>query len=148
LEIDREVAARREYELRLEVSLRRELENSLQQDLGEVRAQLGSLRKEMAEHWNGELRLERFALRAESTRLTGDRQVLEQQAGRIGLESSENGGRALEAAGAQSYRGGPVPVDRGTPVGQGDAGSPAGRWIQAVADPASGPGRQCRAGPA
>ncbi|MBO0882534.1 MAG: hypothetical protein J2P17_19815, partial [Mycobacterium sp.] len=112
LELDREVAARREYELRLEVSMRRELENSLQQDLGEVRAQLGSLRQELAERWNGELRLERFALRAESTRLTGgDRQLLEQQAGRIGLEGSENGGRALESVNAQSQRG---QVDGGT----------------------------------
>ncbi len=109
LEIDREVAARREYELRLEVSMRRELENGLQQDLSEVRAQLGSLRKELAERLNGELRLERFAVQAESTRLTGDRQVLEQQSGRIGLERSENGARALESA--QSYRG---PVDGGT----------------------------------
>jgi hypothetical protein len=88
LEIDREVAARREYELRLEVALRRELENHLKQDLGELRNQVGALRKEIAERWNGELRLERFALRAESTRLTGaDRQMLEQQAGRLGLEA-------------------------------------------------------------
>jgi hypothetical protein len=88
LEIDREVAARREYELRLEVALRRELENHLKKDLGDLQAQIGALRKEMAERWNGELRLERFALRAESTRLTGtDRQMLEQQAGRLGLES-------------------------------------------------------------
>lgn len=134
LEIDREVAARREYELRLEVALRRELENHLKQDLGELRAQVGALRKEIAERWNGELRLERFALRAESTRLTGsDRQMLEQQAGRLGLES--NGSRTEIAydleQGTSTLPANGRPPERATPP----ASPPAkGRSIEAPAN--------------
>lgn len=112
LEIDREVAARREYELRLEVAMRRELENHLKQDLGELRNELGTLRKEMAERWNGELRLERFALRAESTRLTGaDRQMLEQQADRLGLDKGSRTEISYDIEqGTSTLRTGPRPA--------------------------------------
>lgn len=71
LERERDSAALRERELAVEVRLRREIEDSLRGDLGGLRAEIAGLRQELAERWQGELRWERIALRAEATRLTG-----------------------------------------------------------------------------
>ncbi|CAN5309767.1 hypothetical protein BH20ACT5_BH20ACT5_04820 [soil metagenome] len=66
-----ELASRRESELRLEVQLRREIEGALRQDIAGLRADLGRLRSDILDRWDGELRVERVTLRTESTRITG-----------------------------------------------------------------------------
>ncbi len=71
LELQREVGKRREFELLTEVRLRREIETSLRADLGALRGDLDRLRHDILQRWDGELRVERIAVRAESTRFTG-----------------------------------------------------------------------------
>lgn len=71
LELEREVAKRHEYELRAEVRLRREVEGTLKEDLAAVRGDLDQLRHDILERWDGELRVERIAVRAESRRVSG-----------------------------------------------------------------------------
>lgn len=72
---DVELAPRREIELLTEVRLRREIESTLRDELGAVRAELQRVREDTArlrhdilERWDGELHVERIAVRAESTR--------------------------------------------------------------------------------
>lgn len=71
LELEREVATRREFELRTEVRLRREVEGGLREDVATLRGDLERLRRDILERWDGELRVERVAVRAESTRVSG-----------------------------------------------------------------------------
>ncbi len=71
LELEREVAKRRECELRTEVRLRREIEGVLREDMSAVQRDLTQLRHDILERWDGELRVERIAVRAESTRVSG-----------------------------------------------------------------------------
>lgn len=66
-----ELAQRREIELLTEVRLRREIEGGLRAELGAVREDLARLRHDILERWDGELRVERIAVRAESTRFSG-----------------------------------------------------------------------------
>lgn len=70
-ELELEVASRREFELRTEVTVRREIEGALREDLAAMRGDLDRLRHDILERWDGELRVERIAVRAESTRVTG-----------------------------------------------------------------------------
>ncbi|MBA3523176.1 MAG: hypothetical protein H0T85_01200 [Geodermatophilaceae bacterium] len=70
-ELEREVALRREAELNVEVRVRRELDAALREDIAGLRGDLLRLRQEIAERWDGELRVERVAVRAESTRVSG-----------------------------------------------------------------------------
>src|ERR671913_2375554 len=57
IELEREVAARREYELQLEVYLRRELERGLAEDVTALREELNRMRGEMIDRLDGELRM-------------------------------------------------------------------------------------------
>lgn len=80
-----EVAQRREVELLTEVRLRREIENALlghvsglREDMARMRADAARtredtqrLRADILERWDGELRVERIAVHAESTRFSG-----------------------------------------------------------------------------
>lgn len=66
-----ELAERREFELRTEVRLRREIEAALVEDMAALRGDLTRLRHDILERWDGELRVERVAVRAESTRVSG-----------------------------------------------------------------------------
>jgi hypothetical protein len=83
IELEREVAARREYELQLEVYLRRELERGLAEDVAALRDEVGRMRGEMMDRLDGELRMERI----ETTRLVGGSlRALQDEARRLGIE--------------------------------------------------------------
>ena len=69
LELERDIAARREHELALERELRREMQEDSRDELEAVRAELRSLRENLQKLFGGELLVERVALRAESTRV-------------------------------------------------------------------------------
>ncbi|MBA3250683.1 MAG: hypothetical protein H0T66_10365 [Geodermatophilaceae bacterium] len=80
-----ELAQRREVELLTEVRLRREIEGSLlagihalredmtrmRNDTARMREDTARLRHDILERWDGELHVERIAVRAESTRFSG-----------------------------------------------------------------------------
>ena len=68
-ELDREVAARREYELEVEAEARKRVEENSRADLAELRAELRGLRESLERLTGGEVLVERFALRAQSTRM-------------------------------------------------------------------------------
>jgi hypothetical protein len=87
IELERHVAGRREYELQLEVMLRREMERALRDELSELKTEVAGLRGDLAEKINGQLLLERIettrvfgsdleALQAEVRRLSGSHDVL------------------------------------------------------------------------
>ncbi|HEX4221469.1 MAG TPA: DUF6779 domain-containing protein, partial [Pseudonocardiaceae bacterium] len=73
LELEREVAARREYELEVEADTRRriaeETEESSRADIAALRAELHALRENLDRLTGGEVLVERIALRAQSTRM-------------------------------------------------------------------------------
>ena len=82
IELEKEVAARREYELQLEVYLRRELERGLAEDVAALRDEVGRMRGEMIDRLDGELRMERI----ETTRLIGGSlRALRDEARRLGI---------------------------------------------------------------
>ncbi len=69
LELEREVAARREYELEVEAEARKRVEEASRADLAELRTELRGLRESLERLNGGEVMVERFALRAQSTRM-------------------------------------------------------------------------------
>ncbi|MGH4023300.1 MAG: DUF6779 domain-containing protein [Pseudonocardiaceae bacterium] len=69
LELDREIAARREHELTVERELREEAERRERDELAALRGELQSLRETLRNLLGGDVLVERVALRAESTRL-------------------------------------------------------------------------------
>ncbi|QUQ69667.1 DUF6779 domain-containing protein [Kutzneria sp. CA-103260] len=69
LELEREVAARREYELEIEADTRRRVEEESREDLDALRGELRALRENLEALLGGEVLVERVALRAESTRM-------------------------------------------------------------------------------
>jgi hypothetical protein len=68
LELEREIAARREYELQLEQQIRAEAEEKSRQDVAALRDELRSLRQTLESLLGGEVLVERYAL-AQSTRM-------------------------------------------------------------------------------
>ncbi len=73
LELEREVAARREYELEVEADTRRriaqETQDSNRENVAALRAELRALRENLERLTGGEVLVERIALRAQSTRM-------------------------------------------------------------------------------
>lgn len=73
LELEREVAARREYELEVENQTRQRLAEEaradVRDDLAALRSEIASLKQNLETLFGGELLVERVALRAESTRM-------------------------------------------------------------------------------
>jgi hypothetical protein len=69
LELEREVAARREYELQVESEIRSKVENEARDDLADLRDELRSLRSALEGLLGGQVLVERYALHAESTRM-------------------------------------------------------------------------------
>jgi hypothetical protein len=125
IELEKEVAARREYELQLEVYLRRELERGLAEDVAALRDEIGRMRGEMIDRLDGELRMERI----ETTRLIGGSlRALRDEARRLGIgmpvppelagvvEAEPLGGHG-PANGSTEY---------GLSAGQPDVGAPFG----------------------
>lgn len=87
LELEREVAARREYELEIEAESRKRIQEESRDDLDALRDELRALRENLQALLGGEVLVERVALRAESTRMRslsdqsrlmaiGDRQII------------------------------------------------------------------------
>jgi hypothetical protein len=93
LELEREVAARREYELKLENQLRRETQEAMRAELdklradiaslaglrdqlsglGELHADMGRLRAELTEQLSSEMLVERIVMRTQSIRMPAER---------------------------------------------------------------------------
>ncbi|MCO1578974.1 hypothetical protein M8C13_24795 [Crossiella sp. SN42] len=69
LELECEVAARREYELDFEAKTRERIEAESRSDLDDLRKELRALRENLEALLGGEVLVERVALRAESTRM-------------------------------------------------------------------------------
>lgn len=69
LELEREIAARREHELQVETDVWRRVEDERQSDLAVLRAELQALRENLERLNSGEVLVERFALQARSTRM-------------------------------------------------------------------------------
>jgi len=110
IELERETAARREFELRVGLDLRRELEDGVRQYVDTLRDEVFALRQDVVERLDGELRVERVAWHGESTRLTG------------------GGTPALRgfADGPVRYPTGSVPAISGEPADRDSHSSPAG----------------------
>jgi hypothetical protein len=69
LELEREMAARREFEQEVEAAARQKVEAANREDLAELKAELRLLRENLERLNGGEVLVERFALRAQSTRM-------------------------------------------------------------------------------
>ncbi len=96
VQLSREVAARREADLNLEISLRREIEKMMTEHIGALRDEVAALRAEVVEKLGGELRLERI----ETTRLIGsDLEALQHEIRRL-AGSQESIGHAPSAVSA------------------------------------------------
>jgi hypothetical protein len=94
LELEREVAARREYELEIEAEARKRIQEEARDDLDALRDELRALRENLQALLGGEVLVERVALRAESTRMrsisdqsrlmaVGDRQIINTESERV-----------------------------------------------------------------
>jgi hypothetical protein len=80
LQLARDAAARRESELNLELSLRRELERVMASELGSLREEVAALRAEVMDKLGGQLRMERI----ETTRVIGsDLEALQNEIRRL-----------------------------------------------------------------
>ncbi|MFC0116171.1 DUF6779 domain-containing protein [Kibdelosporangium aridum] len=69
LELEREIAARREFELELEAEAKRKAEEQSRADIEALRNELGQLRETLQTLLGGEVLVERFALQAQATRM-------------------------------------------------------------------------------
>ena len=69
LELEREIAARREYELEVVAEAKRQAEAESRDDITALRGELQTLRQTLESLLGGEFLVERYALRAESTRM-------------------------------------------------------------------------------
>ncbi|WP_072475832.1 DUF6779 domain-containing protein [Amycolatopsis australiensis] len=69
LELEREIAARREYELEMEAETRNAAESKGREELEALRAEVSALRESLQSLFGGEVLLERVALTAQATRM-------------------------------------------------------------------------------
>ena len=69
LELEREIAARREHELEVEAEAKRKAEEAARDDIAALRDELQNMRQTLESLLGGEFLVERYALRAESTRM-------------------------------------------------------------------------------
>ncbi|MGY6657698.1 DUF6779 domain-containing protein [Amycolatopsis sp. TRM77291] len=69
LELEREIAARREFELEMEAETRQAAESRSQEELEALRAEVSALRESLQSLFGGEVLLERVALTAQATRM-------------------------------------------------------------------------------
>ena len=100
VELSREVAARREADYQLELSLRREIEQLMSDHIGALRTEVAALRAEVVDKLGGQFRLERI----ETTRVIGsDLEALAARDPQIGQQST----------GRSPIRTGPPRTDRG-----------------------------------
>lgn len=126
LELEREIAARREYELEIENDVRAKAQADSRTEMDALRAEVAALRDNLQSLFGGEVLLERFALTAQATRM---RAMREEQ----GIVESGSNGRAraqLTAAPEQQSERPTELVDR---VRDEHQARPAGR--QAAPEP-------------
>src|SRR5256885_4232169 len=69
LELEREIAARREYELEIEAETRQRVEADSRAELDALRTEVGALRESLQSLFGGEVLLERLQLTAQATRM-------------------------------------------------------------------------------
>jgi uncharacterized protein DUF6779 len=69
LELEREIAARREYELEIESETRQRVEADSRAELDGLRAEINALRENLQSLFGGEVLLERLSLTAQATRM-------------------------------------------------------------------------------
>jgi hypothetical protein len=69
LELEREITARREFELEIEADARAKVDEKAGDELAELREELKAMREYLETLLGGEVLVERFALRAEATRM-------------------------------------------------------------------------------
>jgi hypothetical protein len=69
LELEREIAARREHELMVETEAKRKAEETSRDDIAALRGELQNMQQTLESLLGGEFLVERYALRAESTRM-------------------------------------------------------------------------------
>lgn len=69
LELEREIAARREHELMVEAEAKRKAEETSRDDIAALRGELQNMQQTLESLLGGEFLVERYALRAESTRM-------------------------------------------------------------------------------
>ncbi len=136
LELEREVAARREYELEVEAETRRRIAEDSQdesrEDLAALRAELHALRENLDRLTGGEVLVERIALRAQSTRM---RTIGGPNMNVRAIAADENIRRSITAGPARQM---PQPIDQqmAKPVVQA-VDRPTGRGVDTVFDPST-----------
>jgi len=109
LQLARDATARRESELSLVVSLRREVERVLADQLGSLREEVAALRAEVVDKLGGQLRLERI----ETTRVIGsDLEALQHEIRRLAAGAQDG----LAAAAPQAVQAVPVPRAESRPA--------------------------------
>ncbi|MBB2935137.1 hypothetical protein FHX82_002157 [Amycolatopsis bartoniae] len=118
LELEREVAARREYELEVENDMRAKVQADSREELDSLRAEVAALRDNLQALFGGEVLLERFALTAQATRM---RALREEQ--RI-VEGGSNG---HDPAQLTAGRGPERPTEMVDRVREKQQARPAGR---------------------
>lgn len=105
LQLARAAGARRESELNLESSLRREVERVLVDQLGSLREEVAALRAEVVDKLGGQLRLERI----ETTRVIGsDLEALQHEIRRLAASRTDSlaaPARAVTSSEAVAYSG-------------------------------------------
>lgn len=69
LELEREIAARREYELEIEADARRDAQDASAAEIDALRSEVAALRETLQKLFGGEVLYERVALTAQSTRM-------------------------------------------------------------------------------
>lgn len=96
VQLSREAASRRESDLQLELSLRREIQRMMNEQIGMLRNEVAALRAEVVDKLGGQLRLERI----ETTRLIGsDLEALQHEIRRLAGQESIGAGPAQLTAG-------------------------------------------------
>ncbi|EHR53148.1 hypothetical protein SacmaDRAFT_4978 [Saccharomonospora marina XMU15] len=91
LELEREIAARREFELDVEAQTRERVEDETQEELQALRSEVTALRESLQALFGGEVLWERVALTAQSTRM---RSLAEEP--RVVTAGDSNGGRPAQ----------------------------------------------------
>ncbi len=113
MQLSRETASRREADLQLELSLRREIQRMMNEQIGLLRNEVAALRAEVVDKLGGQLRLERI----ETTRLIGsDLEALQHEIRRLAGQESIGAGPAQLTSGMPR-----ISLDRGELVEHRDS---------------------------
>jgi hypothetical protein len=126
LELEREIAARREFELEIENDMRAKAHVDSRTELDALRAEVAALRDNLQSLFGGEVLLERFALTAQATRM----RAMREEQGVVETGSNGRGAAQLTAAPERTPERPTELVDR---VREKQQARPAGR--QAAPEP-------------